>query len=181
VTEFKDQVYQLERNPNYWQAGKPAIQGLRFPASPGAEQSQLALINGDLDWASMSIPDIDTTFVAKNPEHHHYWFPNTGMAWVVYLNTTKPPFDDVKVRQAISQAIDRQQIVDVPMQGYVPALDATGLSDTYAAWKSADAVTTGRAAGHQNMDAANQLLDDAGYTQRRRWHARRAGRDAAGL
>ena len=40
VTVFQPQVFQVEKNPNYWQPGKPYIQGFRQPAYPGQRPGQ---------------------------------------------------------------------------------------------------------------------------------------------
>lgn len=61
VTKFQDQTYTLEKNPYYWQPGKPAFQGMIFPAYPGNDQANMALVQGDLDWAGNFVPDIEKT------------------------------------------------------------------------------------------------------------------------
>lgn len=164
IIEFKEQVYELGRNPNYWQPGKPAFKSIRCPALPGNEQTQLALINDEIDWASISIPDVEQTFVAKSP-NYGYWFPTTGSDWMLYLNTTRKPFDNLKVRQAISMAIDREQIAAVPMFGYTKPADATGLSDGYAQWKNPEAVAAGEKYMTYDPAAANALLDEVGLVK----------------
>ncbi|MDP9365355.1 MAG: ABC transporter substrate-binding protein [Chloroflexota bacterium] len=164
VAVFQNQIWELHRNPNYWQEGKPFIQGMRFPAYPGNDQANLATINGENDWAGNFIPDIEETYVAKDPEHFHYWFPSTGATVQLYLNTTKPPFDDPNVRKAVSMAINRDQIVTVAMYDYTHPSDATGLSDAYEQWRSEQALQAGTWV-NQDVDQANQLLDAAGLTR----------------
>ncbi|HYF61290.1 MAG TPA: ABC transporter substrate-binding protein [Herpetosiphonaceae bacterium] len=163
VTVFENQIYALGKNPNYWQAGKPYIAGLRFPAYPGNDQANLATLNGENDWAGNFIPDIENTYVAKDP-NNGYYFPALGGEIMLYLNTTKAPFDDVNVRKAISQAIDRDQIVTVAMYDYTKPGDVTGLSDAYPSFKSqaiADAGTWTKL----DIEAANAALDAAGLAK----------------
>jgi peptide/nickel transport system substrate-binding protein len=164
ITRFENQVFQVEKNPNYWQPGKPYIQGFRQPAYPGNDQANLATINGENDYAANFIPDIEKTYVAKDPEHFGYWFPSVGATVMLYLNTTRAPFDDVNVRKAISMAIDRNQIVQIAMYDYTKPADVTGLSDAYPSYKVADPSTLGTWTT-QNVDEANAMLDAAGLAK----------------
>ena len=160
VTKFEDQIYVLEKNPHYWQPGKPYFQGLRYPAYPGNDQANLALANGDLDWAGNFVPDADKTFVDKNPQDNHYYYVG-GDPVLLYINPSLKPFDNPDVRKAISMGIDRKMIVDVAEYNYIPPLDATGLSEEFKSWKNPDAVAAGT---WTNFDpaAANDMLDKAG-------------------
>ncbi|MGA7729823.1 MAG: ABC transporter substrate-binding protein [Chloroflexia bacterium] len=164
ITRFENQVFQVEKNPNYWQPGKPYIQGFRQPAYPGNDQANLATINGENDYAANFIPDIEKTYVSKDPEHFGYWFPSVGATVMLYLNTTRKPFDDVNVRKAISLALDRNQIVEIAMYAYTKPADVTGLSDAYPNYKVADPSTLGNWTT-QNIDEANKMLDAAGLTK----------------
>ncbi|MDQ4099494.1 MAG: ABC transporter substrate-binding protein, partial [Chloroflexota bacterium] len=163
VPIFQEQYYEVHKNPNYWQEGKPAFQGFRFPAYPTNDAANLATLNQENDWASNFIPDIQATYVDRDPEHNYYWFPPTGATIHLYLNTQTPPFDNPDVRKAISMAIDREQIVQVAMYDYTHPADSTGLSDAYENWRSADAA--GADWVKMNVEQANALLDAAGLTR----------------
>lgn len=162
VNNFQTQSFQLLRNPNYWQPDKQKIQGVQLLAFAGNDPANLATTNGETDWADQFIPDVKNAFVAKDPEHRHFWFPPLDSTINWQVNTTKAPFDNVDVRKALSMAIDREAIASVAMQGYTHPADCTGLTDAYNQWRSekvaADCDWTTR-----NVDAANALLDKAGY------------------
>jgi len=160
VRVFRPQVYELGRNPHYWQPGKPKVSALRFLAYPTNDQSNQALAMGEVDWAGSFIPAVDRTFVARDREHHHVWSPLVGAMALLYVNHARPPLDDERVRKAISMAIDRDRLVTVAMYGMTRPADATGLNDSYIGWRD-DAV--GNAAWvHHDVAAAERLLDQAG-------------------
>ena len=124
---FSPRSTRWRRNPHYWQAGEPALRALRFRAYAANEQAILALLHGELDWAGSFIPAIRRVYQARDPEHHHYWFPLLDSTVFLYANTRRPPLDDVRVRKALSMAIDRTRIAAIAMHGYTRPADATGL------------------------------------------------------
>lgn len=162
IKVFQNQIYELGRNPNYWQKDKPAIKGLRFPAYPGNDQANLALLNGEVDWAGNFVPDIDRAFVGRDPANHHYWFPLVGGTVFLYTNTTNKALSDVRVRKALSMAIDRDQIVKVAMYNYTRPSDATGLNDAYERFRNQAAVAAGDWVKLERTKSG-ALLDEAGY------------------
>ncbi len=161
VTHFTSQSWRLEKNPYYWQ--ELGIQGMEFPALPSNEQATLALLQGEVDWAGNFLPAIERIFVGRDPEHHHYWFPTRGASVLLYPNHTRAPFDDKRVRQAISMSIDRELLVKVALHDYVPPADESGLSDAYAKWRMADWNERTKWAAY-NPEQAGKLLDQAGWT-----------------
>jgi peptide/nickel transport system substrate-binding protein len=164
VRLFRNQVYELGRNPYYWQEGKPAVEALRFPALPSNDRANLALVFDEVDWAGNFVPAIDRVFVARSPETHDYWFPLTGSTIFLYVNTAKAPFDDVRVRKAFSMAVDRDLLVDVALYRYSRPADATALSDAFLSWKDPEALAAGDWVEY-DIDRANALLDEAGYAR----------------
>jgi len=161
VRVFQNQVYELGRNPHYWQRGLPRVEALRFPAYPGNDRANLALVFDEVDWAGNFVPAVDRVYVGRRPRDHGYWFPLTGSSIFLYANTGHAPFADVRVRKALSMAIDRDLLVDVALYRYSRPADATGLSDAYAAWRDSGAIAAGDWVRFDTA-AANRLLDAAG-------------------
>ena len=136
ILRFNTQVWELGKNHNYWQKGKPYVEKLIFPTFSTNEQTTLALLSGKLDWAGAFIPAIQRIFVDKDPEHHHYWFRNTGHSTFLHTNTKDPILKDSNVRKAISYAINREQVVKVGMYDYTKPAHVTSLSGPMAKWHS---------------------------------------------
>ena len=162
ILRFNSQVWELGKNHNYWQTGKPYIEKLIFPTFSNNEQTTLALLSGNLDWAGAFIPAIDRIYVDKDPEHHHYWFRNTGHSTFLLTNTKDPVLSDVSVRKAISYAIDREQVVKVGMYNYTTPAHVTSLSGSMAKWHSPEIKNKENWVSF-DLNKANALLDNAGF------------------
>ena len=93
-------------NPHYWQPGKPHIAKIQYPAFTSNNTANDQLATGQAQWGSQYIPAIKTFYTDKNP-NFHYWFPPTTAVSLI-PNLTDPLLSNVKVRQAMSYAIDRQ-------------------------------------------------------------------------
>lgn len=162
VRRFDAQVWELGRNPHYWQPGAPAVEVLRFPAVGSNDQALLALVQGEVDWAGSFVPAIDRTYVARDPEHFRYWFPAVSDTVFLYPQTTAAPLDDDRVRRALSLAIDRALLVKVAMHDYAVPAHPTALSDGYRPWRREDLAGEGSWVRH-DPTAAGALLDEAGW------------------
>lgn len=155
VSTFRGQVFQLDKNPYYWQ--ELGVQALRFPALSSNDQASIALIRGELDWAGIFVPAVERTFLSRD-EHFDAWFPTQGGTIFLYANTQVAPLDDARVREALSLAIDRERLVEVAMYNYTKPANPSALSDGYNAWEKEGLV------GWTDYDAARAaaLLDEAG-------------------
>lgn len=162
LKSFTPQNYFLVKNPHYWQPGKPAVNEIDFPAFDSNTSSELALDRGQLDWAGLYVPNLQQTFVARDPTHNHYWFPPSDVV-MLYLNLAKYPFNLLPVRQAISDAIDRQQLDMVGENGYEPVASPTALVlPTYQSYLDSSLAS---AAFAQNTSQSEQLLESVGFTK----------------
>jgi len=73
---FNGQLLEIKRNPDYWQADKIKVEKIQFHQSAGGnEVENLKLAKGEYDFNAMFVPNIAKAFVAKDPAHFHYWFP----------------------------------------------------------------------------------------------------------
>jgi len=109
VSWKKDQEIVLERNDDYW-GEKGKTPRIVYRPIPEAAARVLALEAGDVDVISR-IPSADIARLEKEPGIAVTKTPSVGMQQFRF-NVTKKPFDDARVRQAISYAIDRRAIVD---------------------------------------------------------------------
>ena len=156
LVEFlPDDKLVLARNPNY-PLGAPRLAGVVFTEVPDAVSRLLELKRGTLDLVQNGIDPDSLEWLRKQPNIAIVTGPSTTFQYLG-MNLREPPLSDVRVRQAIAHAIDRNAIVDTILKGL--ATPATGLlSPTHWAY-SADVTTYA-----YNPKRAKELLDEAGYT-----------------
>jgi len=114
VSWTKGQNIVLKRNDNYW-GTKALTQNVIFKFITDNSARVVALNNGEAD----IIDGIDATVVKQieGAGNKIYDAPGMNINYMAY-NTTKKPFDNVKVRTAISQAINVPEMVKSLYQGY---------------------------------------------------------------
>jgi peptide/nickel transport system substrate-binding protein len=104
----------LDYNPNWW-GKEPSIKRVIVRIVPESQNLKLQLEKGDLDFiASVSIPEMLS--MEGKPGVRIVEAPSVSLS-LAYLNNTKPPLDNVKVRQAMSYAINYDQIISELIQG----------------------------------------------------------------
>ncbi|MBA2285149.1 MAG: ABC transporter substrate-binding protein, partial [Ktedonobacteraceae bacterium] len=162
VKSFTPQLVVLTKNPKFWQPGKPEVTTIKIPSYNSNTSAELALQKGQIDWTNLYIPDIQKTYVNLDKQHNHYWFPASDVV-MLYLNLTKYPFNLLPVRQAISSAIDRQQLWQIGESGYEPPAHPTGL----VPYTFKDYMDPQYAPVKFTVDTskADQLLVGAGFTK----------------
>ncbi len=116
------QSAELEKNATYWDKTRvPKLDKIVLLPIPEANTRTAALRSGQVDWIEAPAPDTVASlkqagFQLSTNSYPHYW------PWS--LNTTKPPFDDLRVRQAINYCVDRDAVVKLlgglaePSTGY---------------------------------------------------------------
>jgi peptide/nickel transport system substrate-binding protein len=108
----------LQKNPDYWDSGKPFIDQYTILSTPDDATRVAAFRSGqsDIIWRA-SISDTDA-IRKSNPQAQVHAFHNTLAPFGLALAQDRPPFNDVRVRRAISMAIDRQKQVNTVFEGH---------------------------------------------------------------
>lgn len=152
------------RNPHYWQSRPghpvPRVEQIDYPAYLSNPPANLALVQGQDQWGAQPIPDIKSSYIAKDPKYRHYWFPPLENV-SLFPNLTNPLLGQLAVRKAISLALDRPEISSRGESGYEPPANQTGIvTPTYKKWYDASANDISYSPGK-----ADQVLRAAGFTK----------------
>ena len=156
----------FEKNPNYYDKAAIGPDTIKFVLMDDDNAILAAFKNGEILLAD-SIPNDEIDALSATPE-----FNKVGQlgTYFVCFNTEKAPFDNVKVRQALSLVIDRNYIVkqigkagQVPATAFVP----TGLTDGDATKEfrtvGGDYYSAAEDKYQANIAEAKKLLTEAGY------------------
>jgi peptide/nickel transport system substrate-binding protein len=145
------------RNQNYWQSGRPYLDGIKVSVIRDQAAMVAQLEAGALD-AVKSPPLNDFVRLQADPKYQALVHPNGGLFYLVGVNVQNPPLDNKKVRQALSFALDRKRFVDSILLGIgrPQSLPWPPSSPAYNAGK--DSFFT------FDLDKARALLATAGVT-----------------
>lgn len=146
----------LERNENYWQEGLPYLDAVVITPISDDTVRETALSGGSVDWVLSIAPQsydalvADENIVVDTAPQLSYDY--------IGINLTREPFDNVLVRQAISYAIDREQICEAAYFGLCEPLYG-GPIGSGSPWQ----FDYEPYASSPNPDKAKELLAEAGY------------------
>ena len=143
----------LVRNEEYW--GDPAyVDEVVYKAIPEESTRMNALKAGEIDiLLDPSLKDVEDY---ERDDQFKVLSTDGGNMKIFVFNTSIPPFNEKKVRQAVAYAIDRQEIVDAIYYGY-----ASVGEDLLPPWNPAH--DAGRTYYPYDPEKARQLLAEAGY------------------
>jgi peptide/nickel transport system substrate-binding protein len=141
------------RNKNFWQSGMPYVDSLTIIDFPDTTSLQDALSTGAVHAATgFDGPQLSAlstvSGVTALPSHAGSITPFT-------MRVDQPPFDDVRVRQAMRLLVDRPQLIDSALDGY-----GVVASDVYSPY---DPDFNGALRREQDIPQAKSLLKAAGH------------------
>jgi len=149
----QDTAMEVEANPDYWD-GAPMLDGIVFKVIPDGNARLAQLKSGDIDFTVIDPPQlaalqgVSGIRVRRAPQVNYYFFA---------INHDLPKFADLRVRQALTYAIDKQAIVKNILKG--DGRPATGpINPLLGAYYNPDVDTY-----PYNMDKAASLLAEAGW------------------
>ncbi|MEJ7598137.1 MAG: ABC transporter substrate-binding protein [Kofleriaceae bacterium] len=110
----------VRRNDRYW-GSRPRMNLIVFRVVADERQRLVELESGSVDLATSILPD-EQSFVELHPDMALHHTPGNDVSYLAF-NFTHPPFDDLRVRRAISHAINKEPIVKLAYQGRAVAAD----------------------------------------------------------
>lgn len=156
----KGEYVLLERNPDYWEPKKPYLDKIVFKVIPDAAARAAAIEKGEVQYAAFNpVPFRDVERLAKLPAIK---VETGGYDWlspVLYfdLNVENTYLKDVRVRQAIAHAVDKDALAKVVWYGYgKPAVSA--VPSTLTSFHDATVPKY-----PFDLKKAETLLDEAGF------------------
>ena len=144
----------LKRNPNYWREGFPKsdcieLRGIDDPITRAA-----AIASGEAD--VVIVVDPATFSTLEDNANVELLKTNAGTYFIMWMMVDTPPFDDVRLRQALKLVQDRQAIVDLALLGFGSCMNDNPIRPTSPNAYRSDCIP-------QDIDKAKSLLAEAGY------------------
>lgn len=144
----------VAKNEDYWQEGLPKLDTIIFRAIPENSARLNALLAGEIDLADGINPS-DVSIIEGDANLQLIERPSMNIGYLGLTNT-RPPFDNVLVRQAVNHAIDKQTIVDAFYEG----LAEVAVNPMPSSISGYNEEITGY---EYNPEKAKELLAEAGY------------------
>ncbi len=149
----------LERNPRYWDVDHVAFRTIDALAVEHWGTALNLYLTGGCDWLDGSVPPL---YVGKLRDREDFRLGNSPYLGLYFyrINCTQPPFDDARVRRALSIAINRDVICEKLLKaGQEPCY-------TFVPWGKLGPYES-PLAEEQTLARARRLLLDAGYSAER--------------
>ena len=153
----------LERNPDYaWAPGFSSVQGPsqvqrivhRFIANAA---TRVAALEANEIQVGDFLPPLDTRRLGETNRFKSMLGVAAGLSFGALVNTTRPPFNDIKVRQAFFHCVDRRRLAQNLYFGLVNPAFGPLSSTTPGYWNGVEQYFP------FDRDRANRLLDEAGW------------------
>ena len=155
----------LERAESYWNAKIVSLERVRFVAAPDSEAALSAYRAGDVD--AVTNANIEPLAVKLLTPYKDFRRATFGALTFYDVNTTRAPFDDLRVRQALSLAIDRERLSADTLGGateaaakFLPAIAGGANVESSDAEDALNAKSQGVAF---DAERARRLLAEAGF------------------
>jgi peptide/nickel transport system substrate-binding protein len=146
----------LERNDKWTGGPLPKIKRVIWRMVPSAGNRRALLERGDAD-VSYDLPNKDFSELKTDGKLSIVSTPYSNGIQYLGMNVQHPPFDNVKVRQAMAYAIPYQKIMDAVLFGLAkPMYGAAAGAPTEVAWPQPQKFST-------DLDTAKKLLAEAGF------------------
>lgn len=165
VSSFTSQSYLLQKNAKYRDASKVQVGGIRLYSLSGNEAATNKLLANQLDWAGIFIPDVKKVLGSK-PTIKYTVYGSQQVVLDTCANTAlgcSGPQTDAVVRQAMSAALNREQVNKLAYYDLADPINPTfalsGRDDQFIAKDYAEPLSMS-----PDVSAAKKLLEGDGWT-----------------
>jgi len=149
----------LERANNYWGKSEVDLERVKFVGTRDPETALAAYHAGEIDaMTNIALEPLGLKLLAPYSDYHRTTY---GALTYYTFNTAHRPYDDIRVREALAIAIDRERISSEEMGGATDPAQRF-LPDSLAAQRD-EAVVAKSALLDQDLTKARALLAEAGY------------------
>jgi peptide/nickel transport system substrate-binding protein len=155
----RGQTITLARNPHYWRKGLPYLDEIVFRFIPDTSARVLALKAGEVDYIYFYYFSAEQYSQIAGDKKIQVRERGTPEDHLIIWNTRRTPFDQVKVRQALFTAIDRDYIKKAVFQNLGSVMQ--GAIDSRIAWANDPAINLDAMYPYDPQKAA-AMLDEAG-------------------
>ena len=156
----------FKRNPDYFRQGLPYIDGVEWLVVQDESTGLAMYRTGQLDTgpgANWAVRQEDLEALKKSHPHLRYQDMLAINSTTIWMRTDQPPFNDVRVRRAISQAIERQALIEAV---YLRGEPSPAIGRGLAQWSlPIDQLGAGAQYYQYNPKEARRLLAEAGYAK----------------
>ena len=157
LREMNSDAVVLERENKYWNAARVALERVRFVGGRDAESALAAYRAGEVDAVTNArVEPLGLKLLASYKDFRRSTY---GALTYYDFNATRPPFDDARVRQAMTRAIDRRRLAADTLQG------AADPAESFLPARAGADGARGQQQSSLSHDpsAARRLLAEAGY------------------
>jgi oligopeptide transport system substrate-binding protein len=153
----------VERNPNYWDAGNVHLDGIQFYPVEDLSTGMNLYKGGSIDAFLNHFVPSSWVETVREYKDEYLNYPEASTAYYS-MNTTKPPFDNIKVRKAFVLAVDQTALsnfrkVTKPLTMITP----TGIFPDYDKAREKVKAETPNAFAGFDAEAARKALTEAGF------------------
>ena len=162
LSSFSPQVIKYVKNSGYWQASKVKVDELDYPVVNSNNTALLEMASGQADWTAIFDPAVKSAFVDKDSAHN-FSYPVPVVPAQIVPNLKNPLLSQLPVRQAISAALDRQQMSISGEVGFEPPASPTALMPGQEKYMDPKYNGTLPQFPAASASAADQILESNGF------------------
>lgn len=108
-----DVLMKLERNPDYYEKGKPYLDGIEIPVVTDLGTAVAAFRTGRLDILRITSPDVLKEVTQALGDRISSGAAEQAIFYYIHFNQIRPPWNDVRLRRAVHLAMDRQALINI--------------------------------------------------------------------